>query len=201
MGLSWRGNTRKGGNRSWFNMSASSRGLHGSFSGKPTQNTTVNLGKHGARGTINLGNGFRYTAYRKFKNNKQDVHQKQGQDMFDEMLEHRSFHPIENWAMLIVFAASVYGLYLGGQNAGLGLMGIVAVLVQQGLNQLARIPILGMVFGVLCGLLSTVVCFIALALLLFGMYTFFPVFSTIMMLIGVMLLVGIFNFFGMFFNN
>ena len=65
MGLSYRGNTKKKGNNLWVNYSASSRGLHGSVSYKPSKAVTLNHGKHGNRVTINLGNGLRWTSYRK----------------------------------------------------------------------------------------------------------------------------------------
>lgn len=67
MGLSFRGNTRKNGKSGWFNYSASSRGLHGSYTQKLSKNITVNIGKYGSRATINLGNGLRWTSYRKYK--------------------------------------------------------------------------------------------------------------------------------------
>jgi hypothetical protein len=67
MGLSYRGNTRKNGKSEWFNYSASSRGLHGSYTQKLSKNITVNVNKYGSRATVNLGNGIRWTSYRKHK--------------------------------------------------------------------------------------------------------------------------------------
>jgi hypothetical protein len=59
MGLSARGRTK--GKSSWINYSASSKGLHGSVSAKLSKNITANISKNGVRGTINFGNGIRYT--------------------------------------------------------------------------------------------------------------------------------------------
>ena len=62
MGFSFRKRTR--GKKSWLNFSGSSRGLRSSISFK-LGNATINLSKHGRRGTINFGNGIRYTSYKK----------------------------------------------------------------------------------------------------------------------------------------
>lgn len=59
MGLNVRNRTK--GKNSWINYSASSKGLHGSISTKLSKNITANISKKGVRGTINFGNGIRYT--------------------------------------------------------------------------------------------------------------------------------------------
>lgn len=59
MGLNVRNRTK--GKNTWINYSASSKGLYGSVSTKLSKNVTANISKKGVRGTINLGNGIRYT--------------------------------------------------------------------------------------------------------------------------------------------
>lgn len=60
MGFSVRGRTK--GKSSWFNYSASKRGLHGSYSQKLGKDLTLNFSKRGNRVTYNFGNGIRWTA-------------------------------------------------------------------------------------------------------------------------------------------
>lgn len=67
MGLQFRRRTK--GKNSWLNFSGSSRGLNASYSIK-IGSLTFNIGKHGNRSTLNLGNGFKYVSYKRRKNEK-----------------------------------------------------------------------------------------------------------------------------------
>lgn len=61
MGFQLRRRTK--GKNSWFNYSYSKRnGLRGSLSFKIGKDWTVNLGRNGARTTVNLGNGLKYVS-------------------------------------------------------------------------------------------------------------------------------------------
>jgi hypothetical protein len=59
MGLTFRNRTK--GKGSWINYSASKNGPRASFSTKVAKNVTANISSRGVKGTVNLGNGFRYT--------------------------------------------------------------------------------------------------------------------------------------------
>lgn len=184
MGLSWRHNTRKGGNKSWLNFSASSRGLHASASVKPSKNTTLNFGKHGTRATINLGNGLRWTGYGKHKKSTTTVQESQGPDFFDQCLGYRKFHPIETLSMLTLFIGAIIGMAIGGKDGGaMGLMGMVLIIAQLSLNQLARIPILGMLFGVGCAFISAITCFVAVLTIILSVFKFLPTLGSILMIV------------------
>jgi hypothetical protein len=66
MGFQLRRRTK--GKNAWFNFSASrSRGIRGSASVKLDENWTLNFGRHGARTTINFGNGLRYVTTKSLK--------------------------------------------------------------------------------------------------------------------------------------
>ena len=112
MGLSARGRTK--GKSSWINYSASSKGAHGSFSTKLSKNVTANISKNGVRGTINFGNGIRYTTST-FKTSRKPRHAK----YYESHNSSDEFGPITSFLInafigIVIFVCLLVFLFIGG---------------------------------------------------------------------------------------